>query len=116
MFRSMADPAFTSNPAALTGQGWEASIPGEPMASAGVSVGYFGLALTNRQRIRKNTDRLVRLHRRLLRVQRAILETESKLAMLGEDVDDIYDALGLQPLSDQGLPVPSGYSYSPFMK
>lgn len=107
MYRSMADPAFSSNPAALTGQGWSASIPGSPLASdhtsddpwsGGTQVGYFGLALTNRQRIRKNVDKLVRLHRRRLRVEREIIETESKLDMLGEDVDGLYADLGLEPI------------------
>ena len=53
--------------------------------------GYFGVAITRNQRIRKNMDKLYRLHHKLAGVQDEIDDTENKLEMLGIDVEDLYD-------------------------
>lgn len=92
-------PASVDNPAMLTTP-ILMSNPKGPQAVGGMTVGgdnvgYFGLALNSKQRIKKNTDKLARLHRKLLRVQQEIDATEDKLESLGVDVDDLYEDLGI---------------------
>lgn len=54
--------------------------------------GYVGIALTRDQRIRKNMDRLYRLHHKAEDVSDEIEEAEEKLERLGVDVDELYDS------------------------
>lgn len=54
--------------------------------------GYFGIAITHDQRVRKNIDRLYRLVEKYEDVADKIEETERKLESLGVDVEDLYDS------------------------
>lgn len=52
--------------------------------------GYFGIAITRDQRIRKNMDKLYRLVSKFEELAAEIEETEDKLASFGVDVEELY--------------------------
>lgn len=54
--------------------------------------GYFGIAVTRDQRIRKNMDRLYRLTDKFQELAAKIEETEDKLESFGVDVQELYES------------------------